>query len=149
MKLTIIAQDKSVTKDGTCVPDIDMSSWLPTDVWAVNWDSETSTGEIEYNDGKPNEVISDIGIYSQAVTDFDTALPNSEETKLRGFVLTPINSLRVLRDNKLAESDWTQFTDSPLADDKKKEWATYRQKLRDLPATETDYENPTWPTEPT
>tara|TARA_Y100000401_G_scaffold74390_1_gene60349 strand:- start:923 stop:1372 length:450 start_codon:yes stop_codon:yes gene_type:complete len=149
MKLTIIAEDKSVTKDGTCVPDIDMSSWLPTDVWAVNWDSETSTGEIEYNDGKPNVAINEIGIYSQAVTDFDKALPDAEETKLRGFVLTPINSLRVLRDNKLAESDWTQFTDSPLADAKKTEWATYRQKLRDLPATETDYENPTWPTEPT
>ena len=48
----------------------------------------------------------------------------------------------------LKESDWTQLTDSPLTDAKKTEWATYRQKLRDLPATESDYDNPTWPTEP-
>ncbi len=149
MKLTVIAVDKSVTKDGTCVSDIDMSSWLPTDVWAVNWDSETSTGEIEYNDGKPNVAISDIGIYSQAITDFDKALPDDEETQLKGFVLSPINSLRVVRDGKLTDSDWTQLPDSALTDAKKTEWATYRQKLRDLPATETNYENPTWPTEPT
>ena len=48
----------------------------------------------------------------------------------------------------LRESDWTQFTDSPLSDAKKNEWKTYRQNLRDLPATESDPQNPTWPTIP-
>ena len=33
----------------------------------------------------------------------------------------------------LKESDWTQMTDSPLSDEKKAEWAVYRQALRDLP----------------
>ena len=46
MKLSIVAADKTVVKDSVIVPDIDMSSWLPTDVWAVQWDSETSTGEV-------------------------------------------------------------------------------------------------------
>ena len=32
----------------------------------------------------------------------------------------------------LAESDWTQYAeDNPLSDEKKAEWATYRQTLRD------------------
>ena len=31
---------------------------------------------------------------------------------------------------------------------KKEEWKTYRQKLRDLPATESNPQNPTWPTKP-
>ena len=48
----------------------------------------------------------------------------------------------------LRESDWTQFTDSPLSDTKKNERKTYRQNLRDLPATESDPQNPTWPTIP-
>ena len=52
------------------------------------------------------------------------------------------------RNRRLQASDWTQIPDSPLTDAKKTEWATYRQKLRDLPATESDYDNPTWPTEP-
>ena len=57
--------------------------------------------------------------------------------------------LRETRNIKLAESDWTQSaTDSTLSSDKKTEWATYRQALRDLPANTTDFLNPTWPTKP-
>ena len=57
--------------------------------------------------------------------------------------------LRETRNIKLAESDWTQSaTDSTLSSDKKTEWATYRQALRDLPANTTDIANPPWPTKP-
>ena len=59
-----------------------------------------------------------------------------------------IGALRHLRDILLKESDWTQSPDSPLSDAKKDEWKTYRQNLRDLPATESDPENATFPTQP-
>ena len=59
-----------------------------------------------------------------------------------------ISALRHMRNVLLRESDWTQLTDSPLTDSKKTEWKTYRQNLRDLPASESDPENPTWPTMP-
>ena len=59
-----------------------------------------------------------------------------------------IGALRHMRDVLLRESDWTQFTASPLNDSKKNEWKTYRQNLRDLPATESDPENVTFPTSP-
>ena len=59
-----------------------------------------------------------------------------------------ISALRHMRDMLLRESDWTQFTDSPLTDSKKTEGKTYRQSLRDLPATESDPENATFPTIP-
>ncbi len=59
-----------------------------------------------------------------------------------------IGALRHYRDTLLRESDWTQFTDSPLTDSKKTEWKTYRQSLRDLPSTESDPENATFPTKP-
>ena len=61
--------------------------------------------------------------------------------------------LRRERNEKLIDSDWTQASDhsSPLANDKKTEWATYRQVLRDLPAT-TDMltwpDSFNWPIEP-
>ena len=45
--------------------------------------------------------------------------------------------LRLIRNRLLAQCDWTQAVDSPLSDVKKAEWATYRQKLRDLPAGNT------------
>ena len=43
-----------------------------------------------------------------------------------------LKHFRGLRNKKLAKCDWTQAPDSPLSDEKKKEWATYRQALRDL-----------------
>jgi len=54
---------------------------------------------------------------------------------------------RTKRNVLLASSDWTQYTDSPL-DEAKAEWATYRQELRDLPASTEDPTNPTWPDAP-
>ena len=144
--LSIVAEDKTVIKDGTACPELSLS-WLPSTVWAVHWDG--SKGEVEYSDGTPNLEISELGIYAQGITDFDDNISTSKETEMRGFVLSPINGLRTVRDTKLERSDWTQLPDAQLTDSKKAEWVTYRQALRDLPATESDPSNPTWPTEPT
>ena len=53
--------------------------------------------------------------------------------------------LRTERNALLSESDWTQYNDSPLTDEVKTSWATYRQELRDLPDTTDDPGDPTWP----
>ena len=45
-------------------------------------------------------------------------------------------SNREQRNALLAASDWTQANDSPLAAEKKVEWASYRTALRNLPASE-------------
>ena len=69
-------------------------------------------------------------------------------SKKETFKTDYVGALRQLRNTLLRESDWTQFTDSPLTDSKKTEWKTYRQQLRDLPANTSDPVNPTWPTKP-
>ena len=56
-------------------------------------------------------------------------------------------SNREQRNALLAASDWTQANDSPLAAEKKVEWATYRTALRDLPTSE-GWPSVTFPTEP-
>ena len=53
--------------------------------------------------------------------------------------------LRTARNVLLSESDWTQVSDAPVDHTA---WATYRQALRDLPATTTDPLEPVWPTPP-
>ena len=55
--------------------------------------------------------------------------------------------LRSTRDKLLADSDWTQANDSPLAAEKKVEWASYRTALRNLPSS-SDWPDVTFPTEP-
>ena len=56
---------------------------------------------------------------------------------------------RAYRDKLVAETDYTQVSDSPLPIEKKAEFTAYRQALRDIPQT---YDNPddiVWPTKPT
>ena len=61
--------------------------------------------------------------------------------------------LRVERDIRIAKTDWRASVDLTLTD----AWKTYRQALRDLPASATpklgsdyelDFSSFTWPTEP-
>jgi hypothetical protein len=56
--------------------------------------------------------------------------------------------LRVERDKRLAKTDWTQIPDSPLDADKKAEFATYRQALRDITETYTSLDDAIFPVEP-
>ena len=43
----------------------------------------------------------------------------------------PMKRLREERNQKLVDSDWTQYRDVTLSNDS--DWQTYRQSLRDLP----------------
>ena len=54
--------------------------------------------------------------------------------------------LRRVRDKLLTESDWTQSRDLILTNDEA--WKKYRQDLRDLPQTTTDFNNVDYPTKP-
>lgn len=60
------------------------------------------------------------------------------------------NEMREQRNDLLAASDWTQANDSPLAAEKKVEWASYRTLLRNLPQHENwpSLEDSDWPTKP-
>ena len=53
--------------------------------------------------------------------------------------------IKLWRNAKLAQSDWTQVADAPVD---KVAWATYRQELRDLPAQGGNAEDAVIPTQP-
>lgn len=92
-------------------------------------------------EGKANDITQKI--VNGAVVDKDV-----NEHELPEEVIVELKRLRSLR---LADSDWTQFPDSPLSDSKKTEWATYRQSLRDIPETYsevTSLDDIIWPIQP-
>ena len=77
---------------------------------------------------------------------------DAEVTKLTNA--EPMRLLRIERDAKLAKTDWMALSDTTIAD----AWKTYRQQLRDLPASANptvdvkgnlDLTSVTFPTEPT
>tara|TARA_R100001510_G_scaffold47289_1_gene44549 strand:+ start:3294 stop:3776 length:483 start_codon:yes stop_codon:yes gene_type:complete len=57
---------------------------------------------------------------------------------------------RGIRNNLLSDTDWTQMNDSPLSNEDKTAWATYRQELRGI--TDLDewpnLADDDWPVEP-
>ena len=104
-------------------------SWVGTDYSGLQWlDSGTAPTESEID----TEV---------------TRLNNAE----------PMRLLRAERNKLLAACDWVVLTDSQLTTSKKTAWKTYRQSLRDLPASSSptldsdgnlDMSSVTFPTEP-
>jgi hypothetical protein len=57
-----------------------------------------------------------------------------------------IQEVRMIRNAKLAETDWTQNRDVTLTNDAA--WQTYRQALRDITDTYTSLDDVVWPEKP-
>ena len=103
---------------------------------------------------KPNGVFEWIGTEYSGLTGSDK--PTEAELDAEVIRLNnaePMRLLRLERDKRLATTDWRARSDLTLADD----WKTYRQSLRDLPASASpkldadgnlDMTSVTFPTEP-
>lgn len=60
-----------------------------------------------------------------------------------------LTQTRMRRNGLLSSSDWTQLPGGPLTDEKKAEWDTYRDELRDYPAQSDKVSTlPEWPEPP-
>ena len=101
--------------------------WVGYEYSGITWDETNSNP-------KPTESEIDAEL---------TRLTNAE----------PMRLLRVERDRRIAKTDWRASSDLTLSD----AWKTYRQALRDLPASASptldsygnlDMSSVTWPTEP-
>jgi len=160
MRLTIIPIDKKINIDGENLSPIQQDlSWIPENIHAVQW--YDTHGEIEFNDGSLNQIIDELGIYEQAIVTFHEEKQRLENERIVAEIAFEESrdyseELRYIRNQYLFDSDWTQFSDSPLLDDKKLEWKSYRQKLRELPEIITDpkplvldLNHTDWPIRPT
>ena len=86
-----------------------------------------------------------------ATTYIQSHFVGDDSTKDARILAEEWTQIRTERDRLLAESDWTQANDTPLASGKVTEWGTYRTSLRDLPSdqsSKTKYSDITWPTKP-
>ena len=114
-----------------------------------------STGLICGTGSSPVDNLSDIAINN----DEGIVEGNYDQKKYKivsgsavTFVPSLFPALRRKRNFLLQESDWTQLPDCGLSNSKKTEWQTYRQNLRDLPASYNEgdlLENVVYPTDPT
>lgn len=86
-------------------------------------------------------VITGSGLLEGAVPTVDE--PTEDQALERAAHL-----VRVQRNTLLAQCDWTQMPDSPLAAAKREAWAAYRQALRTLPDQDGFPLSVQWPVAP-
>lgn len=157
MKITIINQDKTVYKNNKAFNKLNLLT-VPNDIHALQW-NETQ-GHIEFNDNKPNEIITELPSWANdCLSEWEVA--NTIELNLLEELNKPIidspiiytdqeklASIRLQRDKRLLNSDWTQLLDAPSYINKEA-WAAYRQLLRDLPnQPDLNLNLPNWPMPP-
>ena len=73
-------------------------------------------------------------------------LTQAEEDKLNFQTVVVPTNVRRQRNQRLAETDWSQMADTPQAIRDK--YAAYRQALRDVPQQAGFPDNIVWPTKP-
>ena len=117
---------------------------------------DTPKNEVEFNNMffkitgvSENETV----IESSNPADFGVTWQQIESKIQELQAAEPLRLLRLERDARIAKTDWRATVDYPGTD--QEAWLTYRQALRDLPATaepELDENgmltNVTWPEEP-
>ena len=111
-----------------------LQSLKPKAEWVLRGDNYSDLEWLDSSQTKPTET---------EVNSKISELDNAEAMRL----------LRVERDTRIVKTDWRASSDLTLTD----AWKTYRQALRDLPASaspkldsnyDLDLTSVTWPTEP-
>lgn len=149
MRVTIINLDNSVSVNGKTHFNIDFSEF-PDNIHAVQW--YETYGEIEYvideNGVKPaNERIDTIEPFTFLLDRWELAEVQENE-KIKANQPTKEQMVITKRNAMLIGSDWTQLADVALSQEKKQEWATYRQALRDI-TDQPNFPDVSFPTKPT
>ena len=118
---------------------------------------EGTTYNIKYYVAKRDSEIVDVEAHTDedgndvATTYIQSHFVGQDDTKDARLLADEWTRIRKERTRLLAETDWTQANDTPLASGKVTEWGTYRTSLRDLPSdqsSKTKYSDITWPTKP-
>ena len=99
MKISIINPDSTVVIDGLGFDSLDLST-ISSTTHAIQFDSATSTGHVEYNDGTANEAITSIAAY-QSIIDAWQVVKDAQPVELTAQEILNNESL-----GYLASTDW-------------------------------------------
>ena len=84
------------------------------------------------------------GVVMDLTPEEETQKDTEEKEWADGALTREMEQIRRYRNRLLTETDWMGNPDVTMSD----EWKTYRQELRDIPASNTIYADVTWPTKP-
>ena len=127
-----------MTDIATALNELQVTEWVlrgePTSEAEFNSMFRKVTGADANGSAIESDSPSDWGVTWSQVSAKKTELVNAE----------PMRLLRAERDRKLADTDWWATSDRTITDDQ----TTYRQALRDIPASYSSLDDVVWPTKP-
>jgi len=103
MKISIINPDSTVVIDGLGFNSLDLST-ISSTTHAIQFDTATSTGHVEYNDGTANELITSITAYQSIIDAWQIA--KDENVQPVSVELTAQEVLNNESLGYLASTDW-------------------------------------------
>jgi hypothetical protein len=101
MKISIINPDSTVVIDGLGFDSLDLST-IPSTTHAIQFDTATSVGHIEYNDGTANEAITSIAPY-QSIIDAWQVVKDAQPVPVEPTAQEVVNNESL---QYLASTDW-------------------------------------------
>ena len=84
------------------------------------------------------------GVDMPLTAEEETQRDVDEKEWTNGAAAREMEQIRNYRNCLLTATDWRATSDLTMSD----AWKTYRQELRDIPASNTIYADVTWPTKP-
>ena len=103
MKISIINPDSTVVIDGLGFDSLDLST-ISSTTHAIQFDTATSTGHVEYNNGTANEAITSIAAYQSIIDAWQIA--KDENVQPVSVELTAQEVLNNESLGYLASTDW-------------------------------------------
>lgn len=97
---------------------------------------------------KSGERLFNVPADTSVLTELGFTLNEAEQLCRDAIKAEKWKVIRSQRDNAIASCDWSQMPDSPLSDEKKADFAVYRQALRDLPQSTDNPDEIVWPVKP-
>ena len=92
----------------------------------------------------PTQKLSNVDAYVQDGKAYNVRVENTTAEEQTALTDQKWIAIRLERDRRLQITDWRASSDLTLSDD----WKNYRNELRQIPQTQSDPFNITWPTEP-
>ena len=146
MRISIINEDQTMVIDGKALR---FKFDLNDKIHAIQWYGES--GEVEYkNHSTRNKKIKSFTPYQFLIDGYNNELLRikekrqkekeeiilvNDEVSEKATLSTLWERIRHRRTGLLATTDWTQLLDTSLTPECIQAFATYRQKLRDIPQT--------------
>lgn len=92
----------------------------------------------------PTQKLSSVNAYVEGGKAYNVKVESTTADEQTALTIQKWVSVRHERDLKLQATDWRASSDLTLSD----AWKNYRNDLRQIPQTQSDPFNITWPTEP-